>query len=64
MTAIVHDIVRAILVIVVLSSIGEMIAASKQPPVYGYHYQPQPRPIQRVGRAGMELAESLLGVLR
>jgi len=64
MTAIVHDIVRAVLTLVVLSGIGEMIAAHKTPPPPVYGYQMEPRPIQRVGRAGVELAESVLGIFR
>ena len=86
MIAIVHDVIRAVLVLVVLAVGCEILAAHRgrqdapavvtsvpiapswqpaAPPVWqAMPPEPQPGPIRRVGREFVELAESVIGVIR
>ena len=62
----IQDTWRCLLVLVVIAAIRE--PTPQQPVVYNYPqaYQPpvQDQPLRRVGRAAMELAESLVKVVR
>lgn len=86
MLAIVHDVIRAVLVLVVLAVGCEILAAHRgrqEPPVMATSVpvapawqpavqpvwqamppEPQPGPIRRVARDFVDLAESVIGVIR